>query len=173
MTARIGQADDAHLAAGARPALDARHDSCRDATRRRACFHSAREFCPGLHAQFLKHCGIVVERMPGQEKADRLVLPPQAFRRQPGLDLRQRNLLAGRTAAKQLALADRSRIMSALRAGKHRIDRGKHTGAVFLECIESTSRRETFQHPLINRARINARRKVGEIGEMPGCHARR
>jgi hypothetical protein len=64
-------------------------------------------------------------------------------------------------------LAHRSRFVGALCAGKNRIDCGKNASAVFLECIEGAGCRETFQHPLVDCARIDPRREVSEIGELP------
>ena len=68
-------------------------DGCGNTTRGRPGFDRAREFRPRLNPQLFQHRGIVVERMAGQEEADRLILAAQSLGRQPWLDLRQRNLL--------------------------------------------------------------------------------
>ena len=52
-----------------------------------------------------------------------------------------------------------------LRATEHGVDRAKDARAVSLECIEGAGRRETFQHALVDGARINPCREVSKIGK--------
>jgi hypothetical protein len=53
MTARVGQADNAHLAAGAGSALDARYDSRRDATAVAPAFTARANSAQGCTRNFL------------------------------------------------------------------------------------------------------------------------
>ena len=123
MTAWIGQADDAHLAAHPGAPLGARYNGGGNTARCRAAFYGAREFRPGLHTQFLEHRGIVIKRMARQEKPtasySRRSVPP-ATRASTAATRSAR----GSAAAEQFALTDRRGVMSMLRASKHRIDRG-------------------------------------------------
>ena len=78
-----------------------------------------------------------------------------------------------RRAAEQFALPDRGGVVRALRAAKHGIDAGENARAIFLECIERAGGGKAFQHALVDGARIDARGKIGEIGEWPRCRAPR
>ena len=53
----------------------------------------------------------------------------------------------------------------ALRRSQDRVDRREGARPVAVECIERAGGREAFQHPLVDRARIDAAREIGEIGE--------
>ena len=57
--------------------------------------------------------------------------------------------------------------MRALRAPEHLVDAGEDARAVALEFVEGAGGGEAFQHALVDRARIDARGEVGEIGERP------
>ena len=50
-----------------------------------AGFDGAGKLGPGLHAQPLERRGVIVERMPGEKKADRVEFALQTLRRQPRL----------------------------------------------------------------------------------------
>ena len=104
--------------------------------------------------------------MAGEKEADRVVFALQAFRRQPRLDLRQRDLLALPAAAEQFALPDGGRVMRALGAAEHGIDGGEDAGAVRLELVEGAGGGQAFQHALVDRARIDARGEIGKVGEL-------
>src|SRR6476620_5091354 len=154
MTGGIRQPDNSHLAAGARAALDARHHGRGDPTRSCATLNRARDLCPGLDTQFLEHRGVILKRMSGQEKPDRLVFAAQPLSRQPGFDLWERDLLTCPTAAAQFALADRCRVVRALRTREHGIHSSKDTCAVLLEQIERSRRGEAFEYALVHGTRI-------------------
>ena len=83
--------------------------------------------------------------------------------------MRQR--LALRRAAEQFVLADRRRLVAALRGRQHGVDRREGARAVRLELVERAGRGQAFQHALVDRARIDAAREVGEIGERPARRA--
>src|SRR5262245_1386674 len=165
MSARVRKADDAHLAACARAALDARNDGCRNATSRCAGLYRACELRPRLHAHLLQHRGIVVEGVAGQEEADGFILAAQALRRQPGFDLRQHDRLAHPATAKQLALPDRRRVVCALRARQQGIDGSEYARAIFLEGFERACSRKAFEDTFVHGARINASREIREVDE--------
>src|SRR5688572_18226088 len=105
--------------------------------------------------------------MAREEESDRFILAPQAVRRQPGLERRHGNRLARRRSTEQFALAQRRRVMGPLRAPKYCIDRGQDSRAVLFKCVESTRASETLKYALIHRARIEAGRKVREVGKRP------
>ena len=75
-------------------------------------------------------------------------------------------LFRRRRAAEQLALAERHRIEGALRGREHRVDRREGAGPVALEIVERAGGDEAFQHPLVDRARIDAPGEVGEVAEQ-------
>ena len=83
-----------------------------------------------------------------------------------GLDLRQRDLLALAPAAEQFALPDRGGVMRTLGAAEHTVDSGKNARAIFFEGVEGAGRRQTFEHPPVDRTRVHARREVGKVGEL-------
>ena len=85
--------------------------------------------------------------------------------RQPGLDRRDRDGLAARRRRRTFVLADRHRLVGALRGRQHGVDGGMGAGAVRLERVEGAGGGEAFQHALVDRARIDAAGEVGEIGE--------
>src|SRR6185437_10306440 len=64
-------------------------------------------------------------------------------------------------------LSDHSRVMAVLRACEHNIDSAEYPRTVFLEHVESAGGREAFQYALVDGSRIDARRKIREIGERP------
>src|SRR5262249_49940092 len=134
---RIGEPDDAHLAAGARAPLGARHHRAGDTARARTGAHRARELGPGLYPHALEGGGIVVERVAGETEADRGERALQPLRRQPWFDRRQAERIAGgRTAERELQRAAFGRLELALRRRQDRIDRGKDARAITLERIE-------------------------------------
>ena len=55
--------------------------------------------------------------------------------------------------------------MRVLRAAEHCINGAKDAGAISLEYIEGARSSETFQHALVDGARIDPSGKVGEVGE--------
>ena len=86
-------------------------------------FTALRKLRPALHLHALERRGVIVERMAGEEKADRFVFAPQPLGRQPRLDRpATRSARARAGAAEQFALPDRRRLMRALRLAQHRID---------------------------------------------------
>ena len=92
MPGRIGQAEDAHLVAGLGAPLRARHHGRGDAARARAGLHRAARTPPTTapSASCSSRC-VIVERMAGQEEADRVVFALQPVGRQPRLDRRERD----------------------------------------------------------------------------------
>ena len=135
-------------------------------------FHRAGEFRPRLHAQPLERRRIIVERMAGEEKADRFVFPLQALRRQPRFEHRQRHRRR-RGAAEQFVLAARFVVMGALRRREHDIDGRKTARAVRLEAIERAGGGEAFEHALVDGARTDAAAEIGEVGEGASPRAAR
>ena len=121
MAGRVGQADDAHLAAGAGAPLLPRHHRAGDAAGGRAGLHRTREIGPGLHAQFLEHGGVIVERMAGEKEADRLVFAFQALGRQPRLGIGQRRSARADRRRRTIRSGRRSRTRA--RAGRARAPR--------------------------------------------------
>ena len=125
------------------PAFTARENSAQDCTRSR-----------------LSTRGIVVERMAGEEKADRIVFALQPLGRQPRLDRAAARAARGcAAAAEQFVLPDRGGLVRALRAAEHRIDRGEGARAVGLELVEGAGGGKAFQHALVDGARIDAARR--------------
>jgi hypothetical protein len=57
--------------------------------------------------------------------------------------------------------------MTALRDAEQSIDSAKARRAIWFELVERAGRRETFQHALVDRARIDAAGEIAEIGERP------
>ena len=104
--ARIRQLDDAHLAAGARAPLGARHHGTGDPAGAAARAHGARKLGPGLHPHAFENGGIVVQRMAGEKETDRAKLLLQPLRGQPWFDLSDRKRRARGPAPEQLRLAD-------------------------------------------------------------------
>ena len=70
-----------------------------------------------------------------------------------------------RAAAEHVVLPDRDGLMRALRGRQHRIDGGMRPRPVRLERVEGAGGGEAFQHPLVDRARIDAAGEVGQVGE--------
>jgi len=101
------------------PFLTARANSAHDCTRRR-----------------FERRGIIVERMTGQEKPDRLVFALQPLGRQPRFELRHDDRRGRRRAGEQLRLAARRIVLGALRGGQERVDGGKGARPVRLDRIE-------------------------------------
>ena len=56
-------------------------------------------------------------------------------------------------------------LVGALRGRQHRVHGRKHSRAIVLDRIERAGGGETLQHPLVDRARIDAAGEIGEIGE--------
>src|SRR5262249_59709328 len=104
--------------------------------------------------------------MAGEEESDGIKLFLQPLGGQPWLDLGQPQCTArGTVAERELERATFPGLVCALRLGQNGIDGGKHARAVALKRLECAGGRETFQHALVDRARIDAGREVGEVGE--------
>ena len=129
--------------------------------------HRARELGPGLHAQLLQHGGVIVERMAGEEEADRVVFALQPLGRQPGLDRRQRDRLARCRPPPNNSLCPTAAVLvRALRASRAWRRRPAKTRARFAsKRVEGAGGGQAFQHALVDGARIDARGEVGEVGE--------
>ncbi len=56
--------------------------------------------------------------------------------------------------------------MRALGAAEHGIDGGKDARAILLELVEGAGGGQTFQHALVDRARIDAGGEIGKVGEL-------
>ena len=162
---RVGEFQNAHPVAGLGAPLGARHDGAGDAARGRALLHRIGERRPRLHVQPLERGGVIVERMAGEEEADRVELALQPLGRQPRLGRGQRNLLAHRRPAEHVVLADLRSLVLALRRRKDRVDAGVDARAVGLQRIERAGGGEAFQHALVDRARIDAAREVRDVAE--------
>ena len=162
---RIGEFQDAHLVAGLGAPLGARHHGAGDAARGRALLHRIGERRPRLHVQPLQRRRVIVERVAGEEEADRVELALQPLGRQPRLRGRQRDLLARRRAAEHVVLADRRGLVLALRGRENRIDARMDARAVALQRIERAGGGKAFQHALVDRARVHAAREVGDVAE--------
>ena len=172
----VGQADDAHLVAGLGAPLRRATPPWRRPCRRSTPVFTAREnSAQDCTRRLLSTCGVIVERMAGEEEADRLVFAPQPLRRQPRLDLRactigsgaaprRRTIRSGRCVAASWARCARASTASIGREG---------AGAVRLELVERAGGGETFQHALVDRARIDAPGEVGEVGERALARAPR
>ena len=162
---RIGEFQDAHPVAGLGAPLGARHHRAGDAAGGRALLHRIGERRPRLHVQPLERRRVVVERMAGEEEADRVELALQPLGRQPRLGRGQRNLLARRRPAEHVALADLGILLAALRGREDRVDARMNARAVRLQRIERAGGRETLQHALVDRARIDAAGEVRDVAE--------
>ena len=127
---------------------------------------TARANSPNSHLHALQRRGVIVKRMAGEEKADRFIFasaaaPPAATARR-----RQPKCFAHRPRRRTIRSVRRPRLMRALCARRqHRSTARKHARAVGLELVEGARGRKTFQHALVDGARIDARGEVGEIAE--------
>src|SRR5262249_23968946 len=102
--------------------------------------------------------------MAGEEESDGIKLFLQPLGGQPWLDLGQPQCTArGAVAERELERTTFLGLVCAVRLAQHGIDGGKHARAVALERLECAGSRETFQHALVDRARIDAGREVGEV----------
>ena len=124
-------------------------------------FTERRELGPGLHLQLLQQRGVVVERMAGEEEADRLVFALQPVGRQPGLDRRQSRCVSRlRRAAEQCRSARPWRPRArAARSPSWRRRRRCARARLRLERVEGAGRDQAFQHALVDGARIDAARR--------------
>ena len=111
--------------------------------------------------------------MAAEEEADGVVFALQPLGRQPGFERRQNDRLRRGRAAEQLRLAERGVLVRALRGGEHGVDGGENTRPVLLDGVESAGGDQAFQHPLVDRARIDAAGEIGQIGERLARRARR
>src|SRR5262245_35712818 len=104
--------------------------------------------------------------MAGEEKSDGTELLLQPLGRQPWLDLGQPQRTARPAVAeRELERAALLGLVRALGLAQHAIDRRKCARAVALERVEGAGSGETFQDSLVDRARIDPAREVGEVGE--------
>ena len=109
MPARIGQPDDAHLAAGLGAPLGARNHGAGDPAAAGAGFHRVGELHPGLHAKPLQRRRVIVERMTGEEETDRVEFLLQAVRQAATARPPAASTAPGRGTGEQFVLADASR----------------------------------------------------------------
>ena len=119
-----------------------------------------------LHPQALQHGRVVVERMAGQEEADRVIFAAQPLGRQPRLDLRQHDGRRVRRVAEHVVLADGRGLMAALAGGEDRIRAGKDARAVGLQRVEGAGGGEALDDALVDRARIDPRGEIRKRGEQ-------
>ena len=57
--------------------------------------------------------------------------------------------------------------MGALRARKHRIDGGEDARTICIEGIERAGGGKAFQHPFVDRVRVDAPREIGQVDKRP------
>ena len=62
-------------------------------------------------------------------------------------------------------LAARGILVRALRGGEHGIDGGENARPVRFHAVEGAGGSQAFDHPLVDGARVDAAREVGEVGE--------
>ena len=104
--------------------------------------------------------------MARQEEADGVVFAPQPLGRQPRLDLRQHDGRRVGGAAEHVVLPDGRRLVAALAGREDRLRAGEHPRAVGIERVERAGGGQALDHALVDRARINARREIGQRGEQ-------
>src|SRR5262249_24104620 len=104
MSGRVGELDDAHLAASARAPFGARYHGAGDAAGAGPRAHGARKLRPGLHPHALEGGGVIVERVAREEETDGVELLLQPLGRKPWLDLAKCQRRARRAAAEQFRL---------------------------------------------------------------------
>src|SRR5262245_21076177 len=105
--------------------------------------------------------------MAGEEEADSIELLLQPFGWQPRLDLGQTQRAARSVVSEgELERTTLLGLQRTLRFSKHGIDRGKDAGAVALERVEGAGGGEAFHHALVDGARIDAGREIGQVSEQ-------
>ncbi len=125
--------------------------------------HVAGEVGPARRAEPLQRGLVGVERMPAEKEADRVELALELFRLRPWARPNpQRRRLR---LAEQRVLARRLLRDAAVRDRKHGLDRREDDGAVALEFIERPRGGEALERLLVDEARIEPARHVGERGE--------
>ncbi len=126
------------------------------------------ELGPGLGAERFEHVLVIVERVAGEEEADRLELAGQAIGRHEGLGGAQldwrRNV---RGAGEEIFLTFRARLDRAVSRGDQPVDIGKRGGAVDAKLIERAGSRQCLERTLVQEPRIDAAGEIGHIAERP------
>ena len=84
-----------------------------------------------------------------------------------GLRRRDRQRLARSGAAEQFILPERSVLVRRWATASSGVDRREGARAIRLDAIEGAGGGEAFQHPLVERARVDAAGKIREIAERP------
>ena len=105
--------------------------------------------------------------MAGQEESDGVIFAPQPFGRQPWLDLRQHDGGGVGGAAEHVVLPQARGLMAALARCEDRLRAGEHPGPAGIQRIERTGGGKALDDALVDRARIDPRRKIGERRENP------
>ena len=104
--------------------------------------------------------------MAGEEEADRLVFAPEPFGGRPRFGARP-DRRRGLGFAEQAALAGLALVGGAMGHRQHRLDRGEGDGAVGLQFVEGAGGGEVLERLLVDRARVDAARQIGERSEPP------
>ena len=170
LAGRIGELDDAELGARFGAPLGAIEHAGGKARRGRAAAHGARKIGPALDAQAGQHALVGLERMTGKKEADGLEFAAQAIGGRPrGAARLQRRAVA---VAEQRALSGGLFLNGAVGERQRRLHRGEGDRPIGLEFVEGARGGETFQRLLVDHARVDAPRHVGERGER-ACPARR
>ena len=115
-----------------------------------------REVDPGVGAERFEHLLIVVERMAGEEEADRLELARQPVGRHPrlgGTELDRRR--RARRTGEEIVLAAGLVFQRAGAGGHDAIDIGERGGAVDAKLVEGAGRGERLERALVDETRID------------------
>ena len=104
--------------------------------------------------------------MAGKEEADRLVFAPEPFGGRPRLGARPERR-RGLGFAEQPALAGLALVGGAMGERQHRLDGGEGDGAVGLQFVEGAGGGEVFERLLVDGARVDPLRQIGEGSEPP------
>src|SRR5437764_8233578 len=104
--------------------------------------------------------------MAGEKESVGIEFLLQPLGRQPWLELGQAQRTArGAVTERELERAALLGLVRALRLTQHGIDRRKHARAVALQRVERSGGGEAFQHALVDCARIDPGREIGEVAE--------
>ena len=166
MASRIGKGDEGvGIAAFALALAGVKHgagERAHHATRPRL----GGEVHPRLGAERFEHVLVVVERMAGEEEADRLELARQPVGRHPrlgGAKLdRGRHLLG---AGKQIVLALGACLQRPVAGRDQAVDIGEGRGAVEAKLIKGAGGGKRLERALVDQARIDAPREVRDVAE--------
>ncbi|CAM5215216.1 hypothetical protein BTHI11S_06304 [Bosea thiooxidans] len=116
---------------------------------------------------------VIIERVAGEEEADRLVLALELLGRRPGLDLRDAERLLDHAAAEEIELAGGRFVADTVRKRQHAVDRRHRAGAILLQLVERPGGDERFQRTAIDQLGVDAAREIGKVAEGAARLARR